>query len=201
MALFLVDGPSQEPISLDDAKDHCNVDVGDDDALITGLIVAARETVEAHTRRKLVTQTWDLTLDTFADCDYYRDGAIWLPFPPVSSITSITYLDTSGDSQTWDSSLYLTDLPTGPTARRARITPAYGIYWPSTYSVMNAATIRFVCGYGTEPEDVPASLLHAIKMLVSHWYRIREPVSVGAGNTTAVIPVTIDHLLWPFRAY
>lgn len=200
MALSLYAAPTLEPVDLDEAKAHCNVDVNDDDELIRGLIAAARQTVETHTRRALCEQTWDLKLDTFTDCHYYEDGAIVLPFPPVSSITSITYLDTSGDSQTWSSSLYRTDLPSGPHASRARITPAFGVYWPSSYSVISAVTIRFVCGYG-DANDVPEPLKAAIKMLVSHWYRQREPVTVGAGNTAMAIPITIDHLLWPFRAF
>ena len=114
---------------------------------------AAREYLEAFTRRALLTQTWDLKLDAFP-C---ADEVIWLPKPPVASVTSITYLDTAGASQTWSSSLYRTDLPAGPMAQRARITPAYAQYYPSTYGVTNAVTVRFVCGYGGAT-DVPAML-------------------------------------------
>ena len=126
MSLFLVTAPTKEPVSLADAKTHLRVDVDDENDLIASLIVAAREYVETFTHRALVTQTWDLKLDQFP-C---RGEAIWLPKPPASSVTSITYTATDGTSTTWSSALYTTDLPTGPTARMGRITPAYGEYLP-----------------------------------------------------------------------
>src|SRR3954453_3955872 len=114
MALFQVTAPSTEPISTADAQLQCRVDASDEDALIDALVKAAREHVETFTHRALITQTWDLKLDAFP-CT----GEIWLPKPPVASVTSITYLDTTGVSQTWASSNYRTDLPSGPWARKA----------------------------------------------------------------------------------
>lgn len=99
MALFLVMAPSIEPVSLAEAKAHLRVEVNDENSLIQTLITAARQYVETATRRALLQQTWDDKLDAFP-C-----GAIVLPLSPVTSVTSITYLDTAGVSQTWSSSL------------------------------------------------------------------------------------------------
>lgn len=191
MALFLVTAPTEEPIALDEAKLHLKVDATSEDALIDALIIAAREYVETFTHRALLPQTWDYKLDSFP-CT--SDGEIWLPKPPVTSVTSITYLDTAGASQTWASTNYLTDLPTGPKARKARITPAYAVIYPATYNVLNAVTARFVCGYTntTALTAVPESLKAAMKLMIGHWYAFREPVAVPPG---------VDALLWPFKAF
>lgn len=193
MALSLVTAPTVEPISLTEAKAHLRVDVGDEDALIESLIKSAREYVETFTHRALLTQTWDSKLDAFP-CD-----VIELPFAPVTSVTSITYVDTNGTSQTWSSSLYSTDLPSGPYARRARIMPAYQQVFPQTRAQMNAVVARFVAGYGAAATAVPESIRHAVKLLVGHLYARREPVQVG--NIVTPMPLTVDALLWPFKSF
>src|SRR5688500_7412341 len=103
MALTLVTAPSaSDPvITLPEAKMHCRAMEIDEDALLTSLVTAATSWAESYTRRAFVTQTWDLKLESFYDCDYYRDGAVWLPKAPVASITSITYVDSNGTTQTW----------------------------------------------------------------------------------------------------
>ncbi len=199
VGLTLVTAPASEPVSLAEAKDHCRIAqaVTYEDALVTGLIRAAREHVETYTHRALLTQTWADKRDAFP-CD--RDEALWLPMPPVSSVTSITYIDTAGTSQTWAASLYTTDLPSGPYARAGRIVPAYSEYYPATRGVINAVTIRFVCGYGATAATVPSSLLAAMQILIATWYGPgREAVNIG--NIVTQIPQTVEALLWPFKAW
>lgn len=198
MALSLVTVPSGEPVSLDEAKTHLRVDVEDDNALIDALIAAAREYVEAHTRRALLTQTWDLALDSFGDRDYWTCGAIRLPKAPVTAVTSITYVDGNGDSQTWSADEWDADLPSGPTARRARVYPAYSYSYPATRCQPNAVTIRFVSGYGAAG-DVPSAMKAAMLLLIGHWYARRESVNVG--NISSELPITVDALLAPYVAH
>lgn len=190
MALTLITAPTVEPVTLAEVKSHLRVHVDDENDVIRDFCLAAREHVESFTRRALLTQTWDLQLDTFPA------GVIELPIAPVQSITSITYLDSSsGASQTWASSDYRADLPVGPRAPRARIEPDFGEVYPSTYGVLNAVTVRFVAGYGSLGASVPRSLRSAIKLLVEFWYR------KGDGGK-ALTPAQIEErLLWPFRSY
>ena len=196
MALYLVTAPATPPISLAEAKAHCRVEVDDENALLDGLIGAATEYVETFTHRGLVSATWDLKLDDFPT---WADDAIWLPKPPTASVTSVTYTDANGTSQTWSSSYYTTDLPTGPHARMGRIRTAYQQIYPVVRDVGNAVTVRFVAGYGTAA-DVPDSLKAAIKILVEHWYRAGRS-AVNIGNLVTPIPLTVDALLWPFKAF
>lgn len=162
MALTLITAPTQEPLTLDEVKAHLRVDTSDEHAGIWAAYVAGREHVEAMTGRRLLTQTWDLVLDSFAnDGEYIRGGEIWLPFPPVQSVTSITYVDNAGTSQTWSSSSYSTELPSGPHAGRGRIFLAYNETFPTTRNIAKAVTVRFVCGYtaSTVPLMLKACLL------------------------------------------
>jgi len=197
VALSLVSGPTSEPIRLDDVKVHVRVSstVTDEDTLLGDFISTAVEYVENFIHRRLLSQTWALTLDGFPAC-------IDLPFPPVSSVTSITYVDTSGTTQTLAASSYTTDLPSGPYAPMARVYPAYGVSWPSTRDQASAVTVTFICGYGNHESHVPWSIKTAIKLMVQHWYDVgRQPVVIGAGNTVTPVPKTVDDLLWPYKAF
>jgi uncharacterized phiE125 gp8 family phage protein len=199
VSLTLVTAPALEPVSLADTKLHLRVDVADDDALIDSLIRAAREYVETFTHRALMPQIWDLKLDGFPSC-----GVIEFPKAPLVSVTSVTYLDTAGVSQTWSSALYTVDAPSGPMARAGRLVPIYGESFPSTRSIVNAVTVRFLAGYGATASValplVPASLKAAMKILVATWYGPgRQAVNIG--NSVTPIPMTVDALCWPYKSF
>ena len=134
--------------------------------------------------------------------DGFPCGAIVLPFPPVSSITSVSYVDTAGATQTWTAGAtgYTTQLPAGPHCGPALIYPSYGISYPSTRSQRASVTVRFVCGYGAEARHVPSSLMSAMKLLIGHWYVHREAVDTGINTVTSVLPLGVDSLVMPFWA-
>lgn len=188
MALSLVTPPAVEPVSLAEAKGQLRLSLADDDALITELIAAARDYVETCTHRALITQTWDDKRDGFPAWS----DAIWLPKPPLVSVTSVTYVDQNGVTQTWSSTLYTVDAPTGPKARMGAIVPNYGQAFPSTRDVVNAVTIRLVAGYGAAATAVPAGLKAAMKLLIETWL---------GGGSAAPIPAAVNALLWPFKAF
>ncbi|HYH39911.1 MAG TPA: head-tail connector protein [Azospirillum sp.] len=197
MSLTLVSAAPAYPVTLAEAKAHLRLDTSDDDALVDALIAAATAHLDGRDGwlgRALVQQTWDLKLHRFP-------GVIDVPLPPLQSVTSITYLDSNNVSQTLATSKYQVD---GNGQWRARIKPAYGETWPSTYDAWNAVTVRFVAGY--EPgsgsptdyaENVPQPIKHALLLLISHWYENRAPVNIG--NIVSALPMTVDALLAPYR--
>ena len=162
MNTVLVTAPTRFPLYLPEVKNFLKLEDGDtdDDALCMAMLRAAVEAVESFLNRKLITQTWDLKLDAFP-C-----GRIEPPYGALQSVTSITYIDTNGDSQVWSSSLYQVDT----TGVLGRIEPAYGEVYPTTRDVLNAVTVRFVCGYGDDPADVPETIRLAILMVAKAWY-------------------------------
>lgn len=190
----LATAPATEPLTATEAKLHLRVDHTTDDDLITSLIVAARQHCENFTGRALITQTWDLKLDAFPSLG----EPIRLVKPPVSSVTSVTYVDADGATQTWTSSLYRTDLPAGTWAQAGRIEPAHGESYPEIRQVSNAVTVRCVHGYGAAA-TVPDAIKAAMKLLIGHWYENRESVIVGA--TAMPVPMAVDALLVPFKVY
>ena len=156
MAVTIFTEPTQEPISLAEQKLHSRVTTDDDDAILAIYIKAARRSCELFQGRAYINQTLDLTLDNFP-CN----GIIYVPRAPLVSVTSITYVDTDGTSQTLASSEYTADTKSEP----GRIYPAYGEAWPSVRDQPNAITVRFVAGYGTTKGSVPDMFRAAIILL------------------------------------
>lgn len=185
--LKLITAPSAEPITLAEAKLHARVEASADDTLITALITAGREEAEHITGRALMTQTWEQVLDAFSD-------TMELGLAPVSSITSIKYLDSNGAEQTLASTVYdLIDEAFTP-----RVVLKTGQSWPATYSANDAVRIRFVAGYGGTGSDVPAAIRAWMQVRVASLYAQRE--AVIAGVSIAEIPGRfLDGLLDPYR--
>lgn len=193
MRVSLVTGPAAEPVTLEEAKLHLRVelDFPNDDALIRAFITAAREAIENETGRTLVTSSWRGTLDSFPCSDW-----IDVPKPPLQSVSSITYVDNAGAVQTWASSKYLVDTPTGATSQRGRIGLAFGETWPVTQAQLNAVTIDFVAGYGAA-SVVPSAIKAALLLYVGALYEHRE--EQVAGVTVVQLPVGAKNLLLPYR--
>lgn len=193
MSLKLITPPAAEPVSLQEAKLHLRViaDVADvaanpEDAAISAMIAAARQSAEHITGRSLMPQTWELALDEF-------ESAIYLPKPPLVSVTSVKYLDGDGALQTLDTASYFVDDYGVP----AKLTPAYGESWPSTRRQANAVTIRYQAGYATAaavPQEIKSWMLLKIGML----YANRESVAVGV--SVAEVP-QVDRLLDSCRVW
>lgn len=182
--------PTITPVSVADCKKHLNLDGTDDDSYIEGLINAATDNAESYTGRQLITATYTLKFNGFPDI-------IFLPKPPIASVTSITYVDTAGSSQTVTASDYQTDLPTGQYARPGRIAPAYGVYWPATRSQFNSVTVTYVAGYGSTASTVPQGIRQAITVAVATMYEHRE--SVATMGTKVELPEVFRRLLYPYR--
>ena len=117
------------------------------------------------------------------------------PKAPLQSVSSITYVDTAGATQTLATSEYVVDGAT----HIGRIYSAYGATWPAVRCQPRAITVRFVCGYGGNPGDIPEPIRQAMLLLVGHWYENRETVNVD--NSTSELPFTTQALLSPFRVY
>lgn len=188
--LELVTAPTEEPISLEEAKLQCRIDedLTADDQQIRDTIKAARVYCENFRRQKFITQTWDLFMDSFP-------GSFTLPIGPVQSITGVYYTPDGDSEQTVNSSNYVTDLVSQP----ARIVLATAGRWPSdSLTPVNGVKVRFVAGYGAAtavPDDVKA----AIKLLVGHLYENREEVTVAQGLTAVRLPLGIWDLMFPDR--
>lgn len=212
MTLAIVTPAASDPVTLAEAKTHCRVDFTTDDTYITGLITAATNWVENRTGRQLVTatlrQSWDNTGLQFRPDDValgrvltsqwmqrgdgsYRRSEVWLAREPVSAVSWVKYYDADDVQQTVSSSDYWTDFDSTP----PRITPK--TVWPTIHWLRpNAFQVQFIAGYGSA-SSVPALLKHAIKVMVAHWYEIREPIVLGM--PVASVPMSVDAICQQFK--
>jgi uncharacterized phiE125 gp8 family phage protein len=187
--LDLVAAAGAEPIDLTTAKAHLRVISTAEDTLITSLSKAAREDVENYTGRSLIATTWKQSGAAFAD-------AIELLKSPVSSITSIQYVDEAGATQTLSASVYRLVTSSDPAAAApARVELVDGESWPAVAVRPDAVRITFVAGYANAAA-VPPSIVAAILLVLGDLYENRE--GQGRENTYQPNP-TVFRLLNPFR--
>ena len=163
--LRLVSGATLLPLTVGELRGWLREDDDWQNDVIVSLLRAATELVETMSGRQLLSATWELVLDRFPS-----DGVIWLPRPPLQSVTSVTYIDPAGATQTVALSDYLIDTASEP----GRLTPAPGRQWPVTEEGRtNAVTVRYVAGWN-DPSAVPEAARQAVRLLVAHWYEHRE---------------------------
>lgn len=171
-----------EPIETDDAVAHVRAQGAGDDDQIAAMVATARAMVESRTGTKLFTQTVTLRANSWADLAR-------LPVAPVQSITSVSYTDSNGASQTLSTSVY--------EARLYGLEPSlvlkYNQTWP-TIQTGSEIVIVAVVGYGVAGAQPPETL-HAMRLIVGDLYAFRETGQVG--DTAGMIPsaATVEALL------
>lgn len=162
MALSVVTAPTEEPITLDEAKAQLRVTHSHEDALISSLITAARDLVEQRTWRQLVTATFRLYLDRFP-----AGREIFLPRPRLAAVASIEYL-VDGVWVSLSTGRYTVDAVSEP--GRVLVDTAG---WPEADDTLNAVRIQFTAGYGAA-SAVPAPVKSAIKVMIAALYDNRD---------------------------
>lgn len=175
MTLFRTVEPAAEPVTLADAKAHLRIAHDSEDALLQGLIRAAREDLERATGIALLDQSWRLALDRWPS-----QGCVLLNVHPVRAVLSVTAYGTEGEASLIDPAAYQLDTLSRP----ARL---HFDARPEPLRVFNGIEIDFTAGYGEAGTDVPDLLKRAILLLVGHWHEFRahfepaeQPVSYPA---------------------
>lgn len=184
--LVLKTGPASTPITLAEAKSFLRIDsdYDDDDNYITSLINVATGVVEEFTRRRLITQTFNIFHDEFPP---YID----LQVGDVASVTHIKYYDESNVLQTLAASNYDVDTKIRP----GRIYQSEDGDFPNTFDRPNAVEVEFIVGGAAS--DIPAPIIQAIYIIVGRYYENRQDVVTG--TIASELPLMVDHLLTPYR--
>ena len=162
------------------------------------LVPAAEGWAETATGRSLITQTWMLRLPCFP-----ANGArIILPYPPLQSVSSVSYVDPNGDTQTWATALWETETPApaGERAAHGHVWPAYGQAYPTTRIHPNSVSITFIAGYGDDYEDIPAGLRQAMLMVIADKFIHRETTIEGIGTIIADVPMGAEYMVGSYLA-
>ena len=164
MTFVLIDPPLAEPVSLAQAKAHLRVGHGDEDALISSLIIAARRLVEARTGLALMPQGWKLLLD-----DWPEDGVVKLPLAPVISVDEVKA------GAVVSPALYVDDAPGRRVVMLERVKPQ---------AVVNGIEIKVTAGFAAVPEP----LCQAMLQLVAHWFEYRGAQDAPLQVATLLAP-------------
>ena len=148
----LVTAPTDLPVLLTDLAEHLRVVDAQEYPRLDRLLRLAVDEIQDRSGYQLCTATYDQTFDAFAD-------PLRLDRPPLSSVTSVTYTDTGGNSQTLSTDVYEVVTDETPGAIRLK----YGQSWPALYGHQDVVTVRFVCGWGGA-SDVPNNFRYAVQL-------------------------------------
>jgi len=182
--LYLITPPTEDVVTLDEAKAFLRETTNDNDALITALIAAAVSTIDPASGgwlgRSLRPTTWELRLPSFGAhthlgfYHHYYDAIahpvgleVALPYPPLISVDSVKYDDGDGVEQTLTVDTDYRVFGIGA-ARHARVEPAYNGSWPTGARYDDEAVrIRFTTGYATAaPDPLPGAIKQAVFLMV-----------------------------------
>jgi uncharacterized phiE125 gp8 family phage protein len=163
--------PTLWPISLAEAKAQARITDDASNSLVQSYIQTATAAAEEYMGRGILTQTWKLTLDAFANL---------VPLPmaaPLQSVTSVKYYDTDGVQQTLSTSYYDTDLLTRP----GRVVLKSGQSWPATQSERRNGRVEIIYIVGqTAVSSVPDLIKQGIRVYVTYLDLDRDGMEDGA---------------------
>lgn len=163
----IITAPSAEPVTLAQAKANLRVTNDVENDFIATLITAARAALEKRCNACFAEQTIQSSCSTFNDLAR-------LPHGPLKSVISIEYLDTGGQKQTVDSSIYH-EYQDG---LEPSIGLKSGMFWPVAQS---GSRITLTAVYGG---DLRPEINQAIHLLTGAWYENREASIIGVSVGT-----------------
>lgn len=148
------------PVTLEEAKTYLRVDYSDDDSLLVDAIKQATSELETATKRSFINSTYKDVYDCWplSSCHsavVHRN--------PLVSVTSITYVDSNGATQTYSSSYYSIDTYAEP----GRIALADNATLPLLDDDDSVVTVTYIAGYGATVSTVPILAKHYIYLWIT----------------------------------
>ena len=203
--LKVVTGPSIEPISRLEARDHLRLDEDLDDAQVRAYIKAARVWAENYTGRAFISRSMQYYLNGLIGYDDplwegFKDGPyievklrqIAIPISPVISVSSINYYSDTDVATEWPVENYYVDTVSDV----AKIVLRDGASYPSNLRNANGIEVNFTAGYGASPNDVPEDIRVAILQYMTFLYEHRGDFERFPAPTP---PAILRTLLNPYR--
>ena len=184
MTPIRVETSAVEPVSLAEMRAYLRLDPDDggaEDALVGGLVTAARTMLETETRRVLVPSIFRVVLSCWP-CG----GLLPLPLSPLVAVTRAALAAQDGT---------LTDLPSGTVRAGPDLLdgPCLLIDPAAPALAGRSVLIEVAAGFGGNGAPVPAPLALAIKRLAAAWFEHRGDEPGPAA------PADIAALAAPFR--
>lgn len=160
--------PTSEPVALEEVKAHARITDDASNDVLDSYLVAARQEAEDYMGRGILTQTWKLVLDQFANIIPLPMAAPLQNDPdaePDSTVPVVQYYDTAGALQTLADTVYDVDTVSRP----GRIVLKPGQSWPSLQSEKRngRVEITYVVGW-TTAAAVPERIKQGIRQWVTY---------------------------------
>ena len=206
--------PTEEPVTLAEAKLHLRVDLTEDDTLINRLIKAARLKLEDYAGIKFIYQDWRVIMDGFpyAKSNEWWDGTrdtavtelrgpckdITLPIGPVSEVLAFNTYDDANQVYATSPTIYALD----KYANRGRLSLRLGQIWPTTILRGNSGIeIDVRAGIAPNAAALPDDIKQAVLLTVGKFYENRGDDTSGEffGVSGFTIPNTALVLLEGYR--
>ncbi len=181
--------PASEPISVEEVKEYARIDGSEEDNLLTSLIESCRIKIENFLGKALINRTIELTFDNWNSHD------IFLPQPPLVSITSVVTLDEDDTETTYAATNYYIrteSIPGQLIVKKDSLLPT------NIERYIGGFKITYIAGYGTNPEQMPAPIRKALKEFVTEIYEKRIPDVDGEGKGK-ILPPNILRQLIPIK--
>jgi uncharacterized phiE125 gp8 family phage protein len=176
--LTIQTAPTQDCVTLADAKAHLRIVTADEDTLIESYIRAATQICEGETWRTFVSTTYDASLECWPS-----DDKIELLRPPISSVTHIKYTDVDDNQSTLSTDVYQLVSAGG----YGYIGLKYNQVWPSDDLAPGyPIEVRYVAGYGGA-SAVPQRFKAHVLLWTGVLYERREGVEFLQGGELAEI--------------
>lgn len=179
MGNSVTSAPAVEPIVAADVVAHSRLPIPTpaETTQINRMIQSSRETVEQRLWISLITQTRLQTLSDWPDTN-----VIELAFPPLQSVTSITYLDVDGVQQTLSTDVYDVVLD----EFKGMVVLKFDQVFPFNRGDVGSIEVTYVAGYGDAATDVPSTIhLSLAQWVADRWEHREEHIT---GTIVSTIP-------------
>jgi uncharacterized phiE125 gp8 family phage protein len=162
----VVTPPTTEPVTIAEAKAQLSIGASDDshDAELASMIAAAREEWERDTSIALITRTLEHRLPKFL-------STVVLSVRPAIAVSSVTYVDTTGTTQTVSSTNYYLD------SDEVRFLDTF--VKPDVQDRSEAVKITYTAGYGSDSRACPELDRMAIKLSLANRFEDRDMIAAS----------------------
>ena len=161
---------SDLPVFLEDARAQLKLDdLRHDDEYLISLIKGQCSHIEWQYSCALLEKT---VLEYHSGFPSLSTLPIRLHVAPASAVSSIQYIDSAGDTQTWSSSEYSVKVLN---AGVISIIPKVSYCYPTDLAIRpDAVSITYTAGFGTTPSSIPAGVKLGILARIGRAYTQRE---------------------------
>lgn len=183
MNLVLLTPPAIEPVDAEVVKAALRIDGDEFDALLPGLIAAARQVAEQETRRGFVEQTWRAELDDWPAAD--ESIAVYRP-----TACAVTYWDGGAWVALAGSEYVFAAINAG-----TRLAPALNTSWPTLGDIALGPRVRIDLTAGAaaaSADTVPECVRTYITALVGQMIQAPQLTATQAAQAHPLLARLLD---------